>query len=57
MIVYIRATETAMRATGSFGSIPVELGNIGQSIVEIFFVTSWFIIAKVDPRRSSSGCV
>jgi exopolysaccharide production protein ExoZ len=54
MIVYIHAADEAARVTGSIGSIPVELEQIGNSGVDIFFVTSGLIIAKIAPGRTAS---
>ena len=54
MVVYIHAAETAMRATGSIGFIPFGLATIGLSGVDIFFVISGVIIAKIAPGRTAS---
>lgn len=54
MVVYIHAADTAMQVNGSFGSIPPTLANIGHSGVDIFFVISGIIIAKIAPGRTAT---
>jgi exopolysaccharide production protein ExoZ len=52
MVVYVHAADTAMRANESFGSICGTLINIGHCGVDIFFVISGVIIAKIAPGRT-----
>jgi exopolysaccharide production protein ExoZ len=52
MIVYIHAANTAIRVTGSNGFIPRGLATVGVSGVDIFFVISGVIIAKIAPGKT-----
>ena len=54
MIVYLHAAFIAFSATGSSGVLPVGVADIGNAGVDIFFVISGLIIAKVAPGRAPS---
>jgi exopolysaccharide production protein ExoZ len=54
MIVYIHAAQTAMSVTGSNGFIPFGLATVGLSGVDIFFIISGLIIAKIAPGKTPS---
>jgi exopolysaccharide production protein ExoZ len=54
MVVYHHAAYTAIRATGSNGSIPHGLFEVSQSGLDIFFVISGVIITKIARGRSPS---
>ena len=54
MIVYIHAAQTAISVTGSNGFIPHSVATVGLSGVDIFFVISGLIIAKIAPGRIPS---
>ena len=51
MVVYVHAAQTAAEVTSSLGSSPLSLVGSGLAGVDIFFVVSGFIIAKVAPGR------
>src|SRR5262245_3847076 len=52
MVVYVHAAETAVDVTGSWGSLPFASIGIGLAGVDIFFVTSGFVIARVAQGRT-----
>jgi exopolysaccharide production protein ExoZ len=54
MVVYLHAAQTAFEATGSHGSIPRELSIVAISGVDIFFVISGVIIARIAPGLNSA---
>jgi exopolysaccharide production protein ExoZ len=54
MVVYLHAAQTAFEATGSHGSIPRELSIVAISGVDIFFVISGVIIARIAPGLTSA---
>lgn len=54
MVVYFHAVEIALPYTKSIGVIPVGLVNIGNAGVDIFFVISGLIIARIAPGRTPS---
>jgi exopolysaccharide production protein ExoZ len=54
MIVYLHAADIAWQITGSIGFVPVGVGNIAHSGVDIFFVVSGVIIAKIAPGKTPS---
>ncbi|HET6468874.1 MAG TPA: acyltransferase [Geminicoccaceae bacterium] len=53
MVVYVHAAQTALTATGSNGLVPHHLGAVGLSGVDVFFVVSGVIIARIAPGRTA----
>ena len=53
MVVYLHASFLAFTATGSYGILPANLSELGNAGVDIFFVISGLIIAKVAPGRTA----
>ena len=53
MVVYLHASFLAFTITGSYGILPAKLSELGNAGVDIFFVISGFIIAKVAPGRTA----
>lgn len=52
MVVYIHAAQTAIAVTGTLGSIPYGIATLGLSGVDIFFVISGVVIARVAKGKA-----
>jgi len=57
MVVYLHVARTALIATGSTGTIPVEIAITGNAGVDIFFVLSGVVIARTAPGMTSAQFV
>jgi len=54
MVVYVHAADVAVLATGSTGFIPPQMATLGYVGVDIFFIISGLVIAKIAPGRTAS---
>jgi exopolysaccharide production protein ExoZ len=54
MVVYVHTADIAALATGSIGLIPPRVASLGYVGVDIFFVISGLVIAKIAPGRTAS---
>jgi exopolysaccharide production protein ExoZ len=57
MVVYLHAVQIAIRVNGSIGLIPPAAANLGYAGVDIFFVISGLIIAKIAPKKIPSDFI
>jgi len=54
MVVYVHAAEAAFTVTGSAGPLPLNLVSVGSSGVDLFFVLTGAVTAKVAPGLTAT---